>query len=384
MDDNQFIDEEIEDYTETSKKSVHLLSSFLKLLETSTFSLTHHLNPNNPLHKIIFNFTSFLEDRKIKNMHSIGRKAATVEEQKENDRVINKMTCSFLPEIEKYLEQENITLPNSEAENINHFLYLINANYFDEIKSRNSNVRREFLIEQLLYVISFHITNNKLTFDEITAQNVLDTCVFIPEDIKRQIISEFKKSKIKIGPFSNYEIIRRDIDGGEDSYLEAHLQANKNRIPEWNLDVEDNFIILMEALEVCEDFQELGIGSAQNLSWDLPFIQRMLKQIHTNYRRELITLNEEYSSFDLTWDYLFTTMAYAVANNVSEVTSDVAVSVFGEWDYIPFDLKLRILDEIFETEKIDYCYHPYRDKKPKNKKIYQKKMISLKQETKIE
>ena len=44
------------------------------------------------------------------------------------------------------------------------------------------------------------------------------------------------------------------------------------------------------------------------------------------------------------------------------------INAFKNWDYIPFNLQLEILDDLFEQEEISYEEHPYGLKKPKKNK----------------
>ena len=72
-------------------------------------------------------------------------------------------------------------------------------------------------------------------------------------------------------------------------------------------------------------------------------------------------------------------MVYAVLNDKELVTADTMFKAFTNWDYLPFALKLAVLDEIFESENFDYSFHPYRDKKPdESRAAYQKKIIPFK------
>ena len=43
------------------------------------------------------------------------------------------------------------------------------------------------------------------------------------------------------------------------------------------------------------------------------------------------------------------------------------INAFKNWDYIPFNLQLDILDDLFEQENIPYEEHPYGVKKKRNK-----------------
>ena len=374
MSNNQFIDTEIIDKSEL----IYILSVLLKVPESRIFNLITKLDQNSFLYKKIGKFIKIIGDKKIRELHEVGRNAVIKEEQTEYDRKITSMTCSFSLEIKNFLKEENFSLPATTIRNIDAFLYLINSNYYEKIKNSNKNIRREFLIEQLLFLITYYLKENgTLNFNEIEVKEILDFCIFIPEEVKNKILVEFAKAKTKNGKEISYKIIRKDINGGEDCYLDAYAKANSNRIIEWKYDSEYNYITLIEALEASEDFQELGIGSAKDLCWDLPFIQAMNIFIHDNYQDELLRIDEEYSNFALISQFLLYTMAYAVEEEITEVTSDVVLASFAEWPLLPFNLKLKIIDALFEKEQLTYLEHPFRDKEPVHKS-QQKKIIPFK------
>ena len=374
MSNNQFIDTEIIDKSEL----IYILSVLLKVPESRIFNLITKLDQNSFLYKKIGKFIKIIGDKKIRELHNIGRTATIKREKDEFDRKITSMTASFKKEIETHFKEENITVSETTLKNIDAFLYLVNSNYYDDIKLTNKSIRRKFLIQQLLFQISNYLKENTInTFDKEVVKEVLDTCIFIPQKIKEEILKEFADSKVKKRHKITYQIKRNDIQIGKDSYLEEYNRANSNRIIEWKYDNEYNYITLIEALEVSEEFQELQIGSAKDLCWDLPFIQAMNIFIHDNYQDDLLRMYEEYSNFNLIEQFLFYTMAYAVEEEISEVTSDVVLASFAEWPLLPFNLKLQIIDDFFEKENLTYLEHPFRDKKPTSKP-YQKKIIPLK------
>ena len=357
---------------------IYSLSVLFKVPENVILNFITKIDINSVIYKKIVALAKKICDKKIRKLHQIGRDSTIKREEEEFERKITSMTATFKKEIKSCFERENITADETIIENIDSFLYLINSNYYDDIKSANKKIRRKFLIEQLLFQIAGYLKeNDNPIFDENSAKEVLGTCIFIPQKIKKEIIKEFASSKVKNGRKITYQIKRNDIQIGKDSYLEEYNRANSNRIIEWKYDNEYNYITLIEALEVSEEFQELQIGSAKDLCWDLPFIQAMNIFIHDNYQDELLRIHEEYSNFALMGQFLFYTMAYAVEEEISEVTSDVVLASFAEWPLLPFNLKLQIIDDFFEKENLNYLEHPFRDKKPTSKP-YQKKIIPLK------
>lgn len=378
MDSNKYIEEGLDEYCYSHYELSQNLSKIFNIDEMSLFSFVTYLNPKSILFKKITQIAAYIGKKTDRRSHTIGRKAIIKEEEKETDRVIGSMTASFIPEIKLYFETEEISLTNNQLENIDNFLYLINSNYFAEIYKRNEEARREFLVEQLLYLITSYLrTSNKKTFDERDAKKILDTCIFIPEDLKQEIISEFKHSRSCLSIFPKYQIVRKDISGGKDSYIQAKMHSNKNRIQEWDNTSQRKYILLIEALEESEDFLEQDLGSAKDLSWEVSFLQKMAQLADTKYRHELIKISDDYSNFGFTYALIYNAMVYSVAYEIEDVTSYVIIDSFAECYDLPFDLKLRMIDDIFEQEKLDYKYHPYRTRK-KESKVYSKNIIPFK------
>ena len=67
-----------------------------------------------------------------------------------SDRIINENTSVFLNEIDLKFQSNGIDLPSPQKYCLNKFLYLINANYFEEIAKNLSSLTREKLIHQLI------------------------------------------------------------------------------------------------------------------------------------------------------------------------------------------------------------------------------------------
>ena len=57
-------------------------------------------------------------------------------------------------------------------------------------------------------------------------------------------------------------------------------------------------------------------------------------------------------------------------NKKEKVGIEEMINTFKNWNFFEnlFDLKLRVLDGIFDEFKIDYALHPYRQKRQKENK----------------
>ena len=363
MDYIEFKDEVIDEDTRSSKS----LSEFF----SSLFGFSY-------LNEVIYDkIVGRVEEYFIRKIHQLGREAVLKEEENEHDRVIGRMTSSFRREIDDCFSKEKISLPESAKRNIDDFLYLVNANYFDDIQDRDPDTRREFLIEQLLYLIAIHIKEqDKIRFNEVDASEVLETCLFIPDDIKEAIIAEFENSKVGSGFNSHYAIIRNDISGGRIEYLAAKCEDIEYARPGFDIDNPKDFANLINEIANCEYFGALGVKDPKELTWDVSFLQRISKIIATNYRDELLSFDENFSNYDFVYSFITSSTSYAVLNNLSSVDSIAMINTFKDWEYILFDVRVEILSDIFESENIDPRLNPFIT--IEQERPYQKKIIPFK------
>lgn len=128
---------------------------------------------------------------------------------------------------------------------------------------------------------------------------------------------------------------------------------------------------LVDSISMSQDFEEMDLGDPRLLNWDYEFLMTVIQTIATNYQHKLMKING-FSIFWMTADYIYQAMSYALANNRKEVGKKELINVFKYWDYVPLEVKLDVLDDIFLQEEIDYSEHPYKISKPRGRKQYQK------------
>ena len=110
-----------------------------------------------------------------------------------------------------------------------------------------------------------------------------------------------------------------------------------------------------------EGMQELGNTF---LDWDYDFLRRLLVLIAFKYRKQLVDQHGTlHNNLNLTSSFIYQALSYAVVNNRKMVSYKEMINAFKNWDYIPFNLQLDILDDLFEQENIPYEEHPYGVKK---------------------
>ncbi len=373
MDDNQFMTEGRKENNNMHQEFAKVLSHLLHLPEDFIFQLMTNLDRESALYQKLYHLASSLDDKITRRQHVLGRNAVIKIEQMEKERVISWITASFLPEIQECSKENEVSLSETQIKNIDSFLYLFNANYFDSIHHKDHSVRREFLIKQLLQVICLDLKSaGRSSFDEEDAERIIKKCLFIPNDLKEALITEFRNSKVTSGKNISYAIIHHDVKGEKKAYIAAKTNSDAYDLPMFDIDNINDYIVTIQATEVSQNFQDLEIGSAEDLTWDVGFIQQVIKLMASNYHDELLAIDEDHSNFNLASKFLLQTMAYAVANRIDIVTSDVVIKSLANWDYLPFSIKMPIMDDIFASFDLDYSLHPYRHKQPDAGKQVQK------------
>ena len=347
------------------------LSSFLTLIPSTNNDLGIITGGTILLSPCVYFGMNYLKekakDRQLRDMHHASQLFLMMREGTNADHNVTKSSTLFLHELHQKMNNYDTKIDDNEQMNINQFLYLINANYYDEIIKTFPMLNREEIIRRLIIVILNHLTdNNKTTFDENDAKEVLGKTIFIKQELKEQIYKEFKKSKVKFGKNKFYEIIRNDTDSSPAAYEELRRQDEMNQAP--NFDIEDlnQIYSLIGCYVNNEMMQELGNTM---LDWDYDFLRRLLVLISTKYRRQLIDEHgTRHNNLNLTSSFIYNALSYAVVNEREMVGYKEMINAFKNWDYIPFNLQLEILDDLFEQEEISYEEHPYGLKKPKKNK----------------
>ena len=313
------------------------------------------------------------QDRNLRDMHHTAQLFLMMKEAHSADHNVTKTSTIFLHELHQEQKKINVEIDDNEQMNINQFLYLINANYYDEIAKKFPDLNREEVIRRLITLILLHLEhNNKKTFDEKDAKEVLDKCLFIKQELKEEIYKEFKKSKVKFGKQKFYEIIRKDTTASIASYQKLRETDEKNQAPDFDIEDLNQVYSLIGCYVNNEDMQELGNTC---LDWDYDFLRKILVLISTKYRQELVKeYGQEYNNLNLARTFIYNALSYAVVNNREIVGYKEMINCFKGWNYIPFNLQLDILDDLFEQEGIPYEEHPYDIKKKRNNKA---KIIQL-------
>ena len=344
-----------------------LLPIFAILGPTSATAMIAICTISVPTLPGIFYLTQKIENKINFNIQKecsqMNQKLVAVLETNEKDRRISSLTANFLPEINNKLEQSKLKLPEKTKHNINQFVYMINANYFDEINEYLPSLTRDSLIDNLIFQIMCQIEiKNQKTFTSDDIRNLLECCYFIPKNLKEKINQEFKNSKTKISK-DNYEyrIIRKDFKETDFKYLEAKQEQQKERPHTFDIEnIEDYHLILNGLLSHDEYYSQFG--DISKLTIDLEQVKEIMIIISEKFKQELIENDPDYRNLDLVVSFINNLIIYLLVNNKTSVDTKEILHTFKEWDYITLDMKINMIDEIFANKELDYSINPYRTK----------------------
>lgn len=313
-----------------------------------------------------------LDDRVNRDMHFAGQICVMLQDAKEKDRHIGNMTSLFLDEILEVFEKDNKDFKEDDLMKINQFIYLVNCNYYEKINTLRPTLTRENLVQRLVKAISVYLNEqHQSTFDDKDVPNILKRCFFIPEDLQAEISKEFKQSKVKILSKTDYAIIRNDTKGDASEYMAKKEEETKDLYLDFDLNDIMSYRGLIDSIEKSEKFMDMELGDPRTLTWDFEFLMTTMQTIGNGQRERLQQING-YSNFWMVFDFIYEATTYALVNNRTQVGRKEILSTFKYWDYIPFDIQLDALDDLFRQEGIDYSEHPYQISGPRNKKPYQK------------
>lgn len=289
-------------------------------------------------------------------------------EENEKDHKIEKGTSYFYQEIDSKKELQDLS--SSATNNINQFLYMINENYYEDIASKHS-LRREEVVDKILDQIVFYASNYGLyDFNADKAQEIIKGCFFIDDNLKKAIVKEFKRSEYVFNGHKNYRILSKNIDANKDADLciaELYeLKKSKSHCKK-TFDVED--IEWYDFLLSCMSEIETDYGSPYNVEWDLESVRDIMSFMLTKYHSKFTDIKGEYYNADVVISFLYSSFIYATLNNTGKVGINEIIQTFKAWSFFDnlFDLKLEVLDAIFERFNLDYSMHPFREAKSTKK-----------------
>ena len=312
------------------------------------------------------------EEKFLRDQHYFCQTNLMVMEEEEGSHKITRMTPSFVNEITEIFRENDLELSYDDIFNINQFVYLINANYYERLKDLiPGNSRKEkidTIINQISYFLS-EVDNKK--FDDKMAMVALNYCFFIPQDIRHEIGQEFKKSKVKSLNKVIYKITRGDVKPDIPSYRNEREKAFSEEPTPFDFNDSSWYLNTIVSYAFNPKYREKGYGDPRDLEWDITSLKKVLNII-ASHRNELMKEKSNYSDIELAESFVFNAMVYASTNGHQKVGIEEYIRTFKNWDYLPFFLKLKVIDEVLDDNNLDYSYNPFDLKKPRPVKTFQK------------
>jgi len=299
-----------------------------------------------------------------------------LEEKEEKDQTIGKTTTNFLRLINQALIENDVELDSNSIHYLMDLLHLINANYYDEDGNQLKNFNREQLLERvLIQAVGYLKANDISAINHRVITQIVHSCFFFSEDMRREIVKEYKKSEVGFDGMIVHSIVNKNVDIlDKESYFE---ERRKEVSPTANFDIDsmDSYQAVIEGLATYDTYLS-QFGNVHNIEWDMDALKNIVSVITKKFRKELIREIDGYTNLQLTSSFIYNIMCYAVVNNRAQVSYPEMLAVFRDWNFIPFKLKFEIINTIIEELNLKQEYHPFQKKK--TEKVYQKgKIISF-------
>lgn len=303
------------------------------------------------------------EDREQRVMRCAANVFAMEREIEEKDKTYCQTTTNFLEKIYQKEEETGMKCSSNLCVNINSFLYLINANYYEEIAKYLKDLNREELINMLLEQIFLYLEDNKTNaLKNEDAEVILKNCYFLKDELKEKIRNEYHGAEVNLNGFIDHSIINKRIDVlNEKEYMDYHQEE----IPKTTIfDIEDikSYKIIVEGMREIDNYL-CNFGDISVIEWDYEALQKVVCIITKEFRKELVKQRDDYTEFGLTTSLAYNAMAYAVLNKKKCVSYLELLNTFKEWNYIAYDLRCIIANHLKNKLDIPNVNYPLNMKK---------------------
>lgn len=276
---------------------------------------------------------------------------------------IDQNTAYFMHEI----REANIDMNLDNLQNLNQLIYLINQNYYDKIHSVANNLSRHELVLKVLEQVKIYLETHDLageTFDYEDAESIINACFFIPDSLKREILHDFSDARVDVGARTSFVIEPID-DSFKRQSPEEYLNSREYRLSSFDI----NDITSYEALmSVFKNHEKNPYRDTFLVEWDLDAIRDVMALIVRRFGLIIEKRDNELYHYEMASTFFYNLCAYASVNKVESVGIKEIINTFKNWDYFDHNLKMDIVDAIFEEFDLDYSMHPYRKSK-KNKEV---------------
>lgn len=296
------------------------------------------------------------EDKnKIREQHYIQQVKISLAEMDKKGTRVNRMTPFFNDMIMAKCREKKINIDEDTLQNINQFLYMVNSNYYERIldsfKVNNERLRtREDVLREMCDAILRHMeVIEDYAFDDTDVPEVLDTCLFIKDDVKEDMIEEFENSKVPgvLGTY-RYIIERKDVknESIERDYTKNYDEVNKEDVS-FDIYEKESYIAAVSKITEMPHYQKLGNVNA--LSWDIDALMDVVTNLIHKYNSELERNIPDYSIARFAVKLMLVTTSYALVNKKGTVSYKVITEAFKKLPNIPSELFLdmsKYLDKL--------------------------------------
>ena len=296
------------------------------------------------------------EDKnKIREQHYIQQVKISLAEMDKKGTRVNRMTPFFNDMIMAKCREKKINIDEDTLQNINQFLYMVNSNYYERIldsfKVNNERLRtREDVLREMCDAILRHMeVIEDYAFDDTDVPEVLDTCLFIKDDVKEDMIEEFENSKVPgvLGTY-RYIIERKDVksESIESDYTKNYDEVNKEDVS-FDIYEKESYIAAVSKITEMPHYQKLGNVNA--LSWDIDALMDVVTNLIHKYNSELERNIPDYSIARFAVKLMLVTTSYALVNKKGTVSYKVITEAFKKLPNIPSELFLdmsKYLDKL--------------------------------------
>lgn len=285
------------------------------------------------------------EDKnKIREQHYIQQVKISLAEMDKKGTRVNRMTPFFNDMILAKCREKKINIDEDTLQNINQFLYMVNSNYYERIldsfKVNNERLRtREDVLREMCDAILRHMeVIEDYAFDDTDVPEVLDTCLFIKDDVKEDMIEEFENSKVPgvLGTY-RYIIERKDVksESIERDYTKNYDEVNKEDVS-FDIYEKESYIAAVSKITEMPHYQKLGNVNA--LSWDIDALMDIVTSLVHKYNSELERNIPDYSIARFAVKLMLVTTSYALVNKKGTVSYKVITEAFKKLPNIPSEL----------------------------------------------
>ncbi|MBQ8535305.1 MAG: hypothetical protein IJ463_06440 [Bacilli bacterium] len=303
------------------------------------------------------------EDKnKIREQHYIQQLKISLAEMDKKGTRVNRMTPFFNDMIMAKCNEKKIIIDEDTLQNINQFLYMVNANYYERIldsfKVNNERLRtREDVLREMCDAILRHMEiNEDYSFDDTDVQEILNICLFIKDDVKVDMIEEFENSKVPgvLGTY-RYIIERKDVkrESIEKDYTKNYDEVNKEDVS-FDIYEKDSYIAAITKITEMPHYQKLGNINA--VSWDIDALMDIVTKLIQKYNSELERNIPDYSIAKFTVKLMLVSASYALVNKKGTISYKVITEAFKKLPNIPNELFMdmsKYLDKLCADKALE-------------------------------